>query len=483
MDCRNCWMKIPRCRLTMKIKKTTSMSRTGFILLVTMIVLVVLTTLAAGLSVHLSLAKRRQQYRIEYQRSRYGVDSGMKYILTVLPTQNFTLLTSRQEQPDFSDLFWMNGAEYAEFIAAWAETATDEQIEGVLKEGASLTAPMPLSDAEMVSRLTSLFGGLGTDADEMGMDAYDTGEQLYLVELDPNDVAVPGPYGAPWPNAAEPIHLEMGPCKVTITIEDENAKMPLSWLVTSSKDANKRAENALKTFCEWMSWDPDQLREMESDIQDGMDKIYEKKMFKLNPSPVLLKTTTTRTVTTPASTSPASRASRFRRTTSASRTVRQVITKQRPAIAHTTDFAKLFHSSLLNREILARPLPDTGDRIESPLKYLSLWGAQRVNINTAPRNVLEAAFSLAIDAFDLPEFTQEVIEKRKEKPLASLDELAKLGGLDTETMNNLKNYLTTTSTFFQIHVVSQSGNASSSAVATVVKEGKNVQQLVILYEQ
>lgn len=482
MDCRNCSMKILRCRLKMKIKKTTSMSRAGFILLVTMVVLVVLTTLAAGLSAHLSLAKRRQQYRIEYQRSRYGVDSAMKYILTVLPTRNFTLLESRLEQPDFSDLFWMNGAEYAEFIAAWAETATDEQVEAVLKEGASLTAPVPLSDAEMASRLTSLFGG-GSDANEMGMDAYNTGDQFYLVELDPNDVAVPGPYGAPWPNAAEPIHLELGPCKVTITIEDENAKMPLSWLVTSSKDANKRAENALKTFCEWMSWDSAQLQELESDIQDGMDKIYEKKMFKLNPSPVLLKTTTTRTVNTPVPASSNRRVSRTRRTATTSRTVQQVTTQQRPAVAHTTDFAKLFHSSLLNREILARPLPDTGERMESPLKYLSLWGAQRVNVNTAPRNVLEAAFSLAIDAFDLPEFTQEVIEKRKEKPLVSIDELAKLGGLDTETMNNLKNYVTTTSTFFQIRVISQSGNASSSAVATVVKEGKNVQQLVILYEQ
>jgi len=49
-------------------------------------------------------------------------------------------------------------------------------------------------------------------------------------------------------------------------------------------------------------------------------------------------------------------------------------------------------------------------------------------------------------------------------------------------MNNLKNYLTTSSTFFQIRVTSQSGNARSSAVATVVKEGNKVQQLIILYE-
>ena len=193
--------------------------------------------------------------------------------------------------------------------------------------------------------------------------------------------------------------------------------------------------------------------------------------------PLILKTTTTRRAKKPASTS-----RRSRRKTSRSRTTRQT-TKKRPAVAHTTDFAKLFHSSLLDREFLAQPLPDSGDRIESPLKYLSLWGAQRVNINTAPRHVLEAAFSLAMDSFDLPEFTQRVIQARKEKPLRKIDELKKLGGLDADTMKKLNNYLTTTSTFFQIRITSHSGNARSSAVATVVKEGKKTQQLAILYEQ
>ena len=72
---------------------------------------------------------------------------------------------------------------------------------------------------------------------------------------------------------------------------------------------------------------------------------------------------------------------------------------------------------------MAQPLPDTADRVESPLKYLSLWGAQRVNVNTAPRHVLEATFALAMDSFDIPEFTQEVIELRKEKPFRNIDDL------------------------------------------------------------
>ncbi|MHC5001339.1 MAG: hypothetical protein ACYTE1_11080, partial [Planctomycetota bacterium] len=70
-----------------------------------------------------------------------------------------------------------------------------------------------------------------------------------------------------------------------------------------------------------------------------------------------------------------------------------------------------------------------------------------------------------MDSFDLPEFVQEVIEKRKEKPLRKIDELKELGSLDADTMKQLNNYLTTNSTFFQIRITSRSGNARSSAVA------------------
>lgn len=464
--------------------KPTVKRPAGFVLLVTMIVLVVLATLTVGLAVQMSMAKRRQEYMIEYQRARYGLDSAMKYILNTLPSKNFAL-TSRTEQPDFSDVFLMDQGEFSEFIAAWSETATDEQIEAVMREGASLTQPAPLSSEDMVSGLLGLFGGGSgntADANDATVGLYDADQELFMVELDPNDVVVPGPYGVPWPFVIEPIDLEIGPCRITITIEDENAKMPLSWLVTNSTTANKQAENALETFCEWMSWDQQQFRELEAAITEAMDEIHKKKAFKLNPGPILLKSTTTRTTRTP---SRSSRTSRLRRTArrTSSRTTTSTTTQKRPAVAHTTDFAKLFHSSLLDRELLARPLPDTGERLESPLKYLSLWGAQRVNVNTAPRHVLEAAFSLAIDTFDLPEFTQQVIEKRKEKPIRKLDELKEIGGLDSDTMKQLNNYLTTTSTFFQVRVTSRSGNAGSSAVATVVKEGKKIQQLAILYEQ
>lgn len=447
----------------------------GFVLLVTLIVLMVLATLTTSLSMHLSMSKRRQQYMIDYQQARYGVDSGMKFMLNYINRLNFKLI-NRQDMPDFSDLFVMDQAEFGDFIADWSETVTDEQLDSILREGASLTKPVPLDSDQMLSRLLSIFGGGNETADPNtdALDPFDTDEQLYLVELDPNDVVVPGPYGPPWPLVTEPIEMDLGSSKVTITIEDENAKMPLSWLVTRSKEANKRAENALQTFCEWMAWDNQQLVELQTEIKKATNAIYAKKRYQLNAKPISVKSTRTRTVRS-------SRTSRTRRT-SRSRNVKQTKTKTRPAIAHSTDFAKLFHSTLLDREFLARPLPDTGERVESPLKYLSLWGAQRVNINTAPRHVLEATFALAIDSFDLPDYTQQVILARQEKPIGRIEELKELLGLDQKTMDGLKNYITTTSNFFKVRVTSSSGAASSTAVATIVKDGNKSQRLAILYE-
>ena len=472
---------------TMKPKQTTTRrdaGRYGFVLLVTMIVLVVLATLTTGLSLTLAMSRRRQEYMIEYQRARYGLDSGMKYILNEFSNKRFTLI-ERLDDPDFSDLFWMDRDEYAAFIADWSATATDEQLDAVLKEGASLTNQQPVDAESMISGLLGLFGVQDegqTDVDTVAEDFYDPNEEdLYLVELDPNDVVVPGPYGPPWPLAVEPIDLEIGPCQITITIEDENAKMPLSWLVTNSEESNEQAQDALETFCEWMSWDPQQLKELKDTIQIAMDDIYKEKMFKLNAGPIIQRQTTTAART---QSSAASRRSRSRRSTGSNlpqTTRRTVVAKKRPAIAHTTDFAKLFHSSLLDREHLARPLPDTGERVESPLKYLSLWGAQHVNINTAPRHVLQAALTLAMDSFEIPELTQQIIERRKEKPFQKLDELKDLGQLDSDTMKTLNNYLTTTSTFFKVRVDSQSGSARSSAVATVVKEAQRTEVLAILY--
>ena len=435
----------------------------GFALLVTVIVLVVLASLTAGLATQLTMAKRRQQYMIEYQRARYGLDSGIKYIISEMPLSSF-LYKPRQDKPDFSDLFWMDQEDYNLFVAGWAETATDEQIESVLKADAAMVQE-PLDTASLLGKLSSLFGGSDS---EPNVPEIDEDEQMYVVEIDPNDIEVPGPYGFPWPYAAEPIEMEIGSCEVTITIEDENAKMPLSWLVTKYEKTDKRSQYALKRFGEWMLMGSDEIE----DLQTQCEEIREKKEFKLNAGPIITKKTT--------KTSTRRTANRRRRTRKKTTATKKTTTKKRPAIAHTTDFAKLFHSSMLNSETLAVPVIETEDRVENALKYLGIWGSQHVNINTAPRHVLEAALTFSAD--DPEGLAEMIIEQRREKAFVKIDEIKELGGLDTESFNKLKKYITTVSTFFKVTVTSRASNVRSRAVLTIVKEGRKAETLMVLYE-
>jgi len=128
---------------------------------------------------------------------------------------------------------------------------------------------------------------------------------------------------------------------------------------------------------------------------------------------------------------------------------------------------------MLDRDILAMPLPGTGWRHESPLKYLGLWGSQKVNINTAPRHVLEAALTFGGQA---PEIAHDIIKARQEKPFKTIKELKdKFYGYSAE-IKKAEPYLTTTSTFLAIKVTAVSGSAKTSSVATVVKRGKNVKR-------
>jgi hypothetical protein len=273
-----------------------------------------------------------------------------------------------------------------------------------------------------------------------------------------------------------PIELEIGIAKVTITVEDENAKMPLAWAITNREAVNKQAEAVLATFCDWMGMEKAEQEALQAELAE----IYKYKVFELNPSPILLPP-----IQTPAPARPAAQASRSRtfRTTRAApppRTTVQGPAQLRPAVAAATDFAKLFHSALLDRQSLARPVRQTALPNESPIKYLALWGSQRVNVNTAPRQVLEAALTFGGDPVELVE---KIIQMRQQMPIKTIDELKSSVYGDSQTIERAKDYLTTTSNFFMIRVVSQSGNARATAVATVIKEGKKMERLAILYGQ
>jgi len=441
--------------------------RRGIVLMLTVVVLVILATICYTLSARLARLRRRQQYMIDYQKSRYACDSAMKLALTVMKEVPISL-AARRDKPDFSDIFMMDHEQFEQFKIDWAERKAEEMAQEMAMEEGTSDGVAAFDAPSLSERLDP--------SDPNFLEGVETFMSAYMI--DPNSIEVPGPYGPQWPLICEPIEFEMGDSTVTIRIEDENAKMPLIWAMTNNASGNRVAEAAFEVFCEWMQMD---FSEIET-LKDQVAEMGKYKQFSLSLKPVIYtEQTKVKTARRPASTrlrasrSRLSRSSRYSRSTTTTRTVK----KTRPAIAHATDFAKLLHSSLLDTERLAWALPNTGYRKESPLKYLALWGSQRVNINTAPRHVLEAAFTFGGDARSI---AHEIILMRQEKPIPSIDELKTKLYEYNESIRKVAPYITTTSKFFAVKVTARTGVARASSVATMIREGKNVQRIAVLSE-
>ncbi len=69
---------------------------------------------------------------------------------------------------------------------------------------------------------------------------------------------------------------------------------------------------------------------------------------------------------------------------------------------------------------------------------------------------------------------------RQEKPIKDIDELkSKLYGYN-DSIRKVAPYITTASKFFAVKVTARTGVARASSVATMVREGNNVQRIAVL---
>jgi len=148
-----------------------------------------------------------------------------------------------------------------------------------------------------------------------------------------------------------------------------------------------------------------------------------------------------------------------------------------PALAHTKAFAQLFHSAFTDSDILTKPTLTSETRNESALKYIGLWGSSKVNINTAPRHVLEAAFVFGGDAAIIAE---EIIQLRRTKPFEDIEELRnKLFGY-TDSIDKCRAYISTTSDFFTIRVEARSGTATATNIIAFKKANRGIEQIAVV---
>ena len=439
-------------------------NRAGIVLLVTLVLLVVLSTLGYTLSSRLAARRHRDRYIIDYQAARYGCDSAVKYAIATLEDINEPVLISRPNEPDFSDLFILSEQEYEELLAEWAAQGAFSPLESV-------------SDANDISdgndfNGTNEFGGITdfNDVNEVGLitDFNDVNEIGGVTDFnDPNSLTVRGPYGPVWPFVTEPVEFEIGAATIKIEIEDENAKYPVGWAMLDDKTVQREAEAGFETFCEWMDVNEVQIGELKEELK----VITEIKPFKLDLKPITR--VERKTISTGASTGTRT-TTRTRRT----RTPRVQTTRTTISVsAQLADFAKLLHSSLIDTEVLARPTIISERRKESALKYMGMWGSRKVNINTAPRHVLEAAFTFGGDA---DEIAEEIIQRRRIEPFKTIEDLKKALFRYSVSIKECEKYITTVSRFFTIKVTAVSGLAKASAIIAITKDGKKTQKIAVI---
>jgi hypothetical protein len=359
-------------------------------------------------------------------------------------------LISRPNEPDFSDLFCLSEAEYQEILEQWS---LENQLT-TFNKGESFNDMIGITDVDELDDIGS---------DEFGIDGFD----------DYGSLTISGPYGPPWPFVTEPVEVEVGSAKVRIEIEDENAKYPLGWALLKDGKVKREAEAGFETFCEMTGLDAEQIDALKIELNE----IGQIKMFAVEFKPT---TRTTRTlIKTAAGRSSTSKSTSKSRTSKTPRTkvTRKTVQVDEQISEQTTHFAEIFHSSLIDTEALAVPTIVSSSRKESPLKYMGMWGSMKVNINTAPRHVLEAAFIFGGDEVKIAE---EIILRRRIEPFADIQDLKTDLFRYSDSIGRCENYITTVSRFFTIRVTAVSGVAKVSSVIAITKDGAKIKRIAVI---
>ena len=405
----------------------------------TLVLLVVLATLGYTFSSRVAAERHRNQYIMDYCRARYGCDSAVKYAVATLEELN-PQLVDRPNEPDFSDLFAMDDVAYQELVAQWITEPQFAQLNGK----GFLDAIVDANDADVSS-----------DKD------MKAGQQ------DPDSIEIRGPYGPPWPLVSEPVEFDMGQTKIRMEIEDENAKYPLGLALLDDKNLQREAEAGFVTFCEMM-----QLNDSQIDaFRKQLAQVAEIRPFTVDFKPI------TKPVSTPTPAPPPTTAGKAPPKTPQPTAQRKVVPVAEQMAKQTTDLAKLLHSSLIDTEALAKPIFVSESREESALKYMGLWGSQQVNINTAPRHVLEAAFIFGGNEVEIAE---NIIQIRRLKPIANVQALKQELPRYVDSISKCEKYITTTSTCFTIKITAIRGAAKASSMIAVTKEGNQTKKIAVI---
>jgi len=258
--------------------------------------------------------------------------------------------------------------------------------------------------------------------------------------------------------------IQIGDIKVDIEIHDENGKLPLLWLLRSPYDPsgnNSKVKTGLSEMATGLSAN-------QSLLNNVIDAVMEKGQSLELPPPEKELYQVKRYYK--GGRSSASRASV---------TVFRVKVRKADQVKETQQryramgiFAARWYAEFLRQQedyipkwSRAAAVPQT-----SFMDYLGWWGHNRININTAPYEVLLAAFSpMGIDKQTI----SEIVQYRRDNPFKSLGDLRNIRKIDTDTRRAIINLSTVNSDTFSVYVRADMGRAHYSLIGGINKGLKN----------
>lgn len=253
--------------------------------------------------------------------------------------------------------------------------------------------------------------------------------------------------------------LKIGPVSVNIKIYDENSKFPVSWLLHSPIEKNTDyRDKSIKLLAERLGAEPAANNEVVDlarktgkalNVPEPMNYLYRRGSSRSRSSRV---------------------AWRLKPSRGKKESAKKGIDHGKLLRQTMSDFFCQWQEELKQNEKyknMLTPLPNQPAKFAD---YIGCWGHSRVNINTAPVEVIEAAF---LPLGVTKKTAEAVVAYRAKTPFANTTHLQKVRGISRTMLNAARALSTTDSDTFSIQITASLGRANYSLYGSIYKSRKN----------
>jgi len=409
----------------------------GFALLLTLMVLVLLAGLIVHFQADSALQVRASRYRLQQLQCRYAAESALVAAMQLIRSAQLEgIYRQPTEAPTTESL-----------LASLGIPGIDDPCRAAVLSG--LLDPCAPADPCSVFDPCSL------------LDPCSVLDPCSLAELLREALEAGGFWEEPSPFQFMKKTVKIGSVSVEIRIFDENSKYPVYWMlqgpIENSKDHGGKSLQLLGTR---VGASPEAVRQATSLVQEIGQPL---KVIK--PISYLYRRS-------------------YSRGTVRSRSMTWRL--KPTGIKPTLNGKPVTHTKLLHHQMSAFHTQwrdtlredDKYEDLQTPLAdqnvsladYLGTWGNGTININTAPAEVLEAAFR---PLGFTPANAKAIVEYRKKRPFQHTTHMFRVGGLNRTTMYAIRTLCTTQSDTYSVRVKARLGRAQYNLWGGIYKDRKN----------